>query len=81
MEMSALKVALLAAGTQTEGALHALHGELEHWLNLNLDSEELHAALLELASAGLVQLRDTTFATTAAGRAMMHEQWEEFFPA
>jgi hypothetical protein len=81
MEPDALKIAILAAGADTDIALPALHGELEHWLNRTLLSEELDAALDELAAAGLVQLGPETYVTNAAGRSMVAQHWETFFPA
>lgn len=81
MDLDALKVALLAAGAQAESAAAELHGELEHFLDRPLDSDALDAALAELAAAGLVEVRETRFAATERGRAVMLEHWEAFFPA
>jgi hypothetical protein len=81
MEMDALKLALLAASSQDEAALHALHGELEHFLDRQLASEDLNAALGELVAADLVELRRELFIATDAGRAAVIEYWEDFFPA
>lgn len=81
MEPNALKIAILAAGADTDIALSALHGELEHWLNRTLSSEELDAALDELAAAGLVRVNIATFTTTESGSAVVAEHWETFFPA
>jgi hypothetical protein len=81
MDLDALKVALLAAGAQAESAAAELHGELEHFLDRQLASDELDAALADLARAGLVELRDLRFTATERGRAVMLEHWEAFFPA
>jgi hypothetical protein len=81
MTLDALKVALLAAGSKEESAAAALHAELEHFLDRQLDGDDLDAAVAELSAAGLVVMRETRFAATAAGRAVMLEQWETFFPS
>ncbi len=81
MTLDALKVALLAAGAQEESAAAVLHAELEHFLDRQLASEDLDAALAELAEEGLVVMRETRFAATERGRAVMLEHWEAFFPA
>lgn len=81
MMLDALKIALLAAGAQAESAAGELHGELEHFLDRQLESDALDAALAELAEAGLVVVRGQRFLATDAGRAVMLEHWEAFFPA
>lgn len=81
MTLDALKVALLAAGAQAESAAAELHGELEHFLDRQLDSDALDAALAELAAEGLIVMRESRFAATDSGRALMLEHWEAFFPA
>jgi hypothetical protein len=81
MTLDALKVALLAAGAQAESAAVELHGELEHFLDRQLASDDLDAALAELAAEGLVIVREARFVATDSGRALMLEHWEAFFPA
>ncbi len=85
MEIDALRIALLAVCAPERAAPHRIHGELEHWLDRALASDEVDAALAELASRGLVSARRETaavaFLTTASGRALVAERWEEFFPA
>jgi superfamily II helicase len=81
MNLDALKVALLAAGVQAESAAGELHGELEHFLDRQIASDDLDAALAELDAAGLVAVRGERFVATDAGRAVMLEHWEAFFPA
>jgi hypothetical protein len=81
MTLDALKVALLAAGAQAESTAAALHGELEHFLDRQIDSEALDAALAELAAEGLVIVRDARFVATESGCALMLEHWEAYFPA
>ncbi len=81
MPVDALKVALLAAAAQHRVALHALHGELEHFLDRQLASDDLDAALAELAAEGLVEVTSELYLTTETGRTLMLAQWEEFFPA
>jgi coproporphyrinogen III oxidase-like Fe-S oxidoreductase len=81
MTLDALKVALLAAGTQDGAAAGRLHGELEHFLDRQIASDELDAAVADLAAAGLVVVSAERFAATDAGRATLREHWEAFFPA
>ena len=81
MSLDALKIALLAAGAKEASSAASLHAELEHFLDRQLHGDELDAALDALAAEGLVVLRETRFAATDAGRAVMLEHWEAFFPA
>jgi hypothetical protein len=84
MDIDALKVALLAVLSDERALVHRVHGELEHWLNRPLATDEIEAALAELEVHGLVAADRTTAAvawlTTGAGRAIVAERWEEFFP-
>jgi hypothetical protein len=84
MDIDALRVALLAACADEHALLHRIHGELEHWLNRSLATEDVEAALAELEAQGLVAAdRATTvvaYLTTDAGRVLVAERWEEFFP-
>jgi hypothetical protein len=84
MDIDALKVALLAVLSDERALVHRVHGELEHWLNRPLATDEIEAALAELEVHGLVAADRTTAAvawlTTRAGRAIVAEHWEEFFP-
>ncbi len=85
MEIAALRLALLAACASERAAPHRIHGELEHWLARPLASAEIDAALAELEAGGLVSAQReaaaVAFLTTADGRALVAERWEEFFPA
>ena len=84
MEIDALSLALLAACSDEQAFVHRLHGELEHWLNRPLATADIEAALAELEADGLVAADRRTAAvaylTTEAGRAVVAERWEEFFP-
>ena len=84
MEIDALRIALLAVCSSEDALLHRIHGELEHWLSRQLATAEVEAALAELAGDGLLAIhRDVAppaYATTDAGRALVAERWEEFFP-
>jgi hypothetical protein len=84
-EIDALRIALLAACSDEHALLHRIHGELEHWLNRPLPTEEVEAALAWLEARGLVAAdRATTvvaYLTTESGRVIVAERWEEFFPA
>lgn len=85
MDIDALRLALLAACADEQARLHRIHGELEHWLNRSLATEDIEAALAELEAHGLVAAdRATTtvvaYLTTDAGRVIVAERWEEFFP-
>lgn len=81
MTPDALQLALLAAAVEGESSPAELHGELEHFLNRQLASEDLEAALAHLAAAGCVVLRAERYAATDAGRALVLAHWETFFPA
>jgi DNA-binding PadR family transcriptional regulator len=81
MEIDALRLALLAAAVQDNASAATLHGELEHFLNRQLASDELDAALADLAAGGLVVVRAERYTATDAGRALVLEHWEAFFPA
>jgi hypothetical protein len=93
MELDTLKIALLAACGTEDGLVHHLHGELEHWLDRPLASTEIEAALSELVGHGFLTVRppteafegrreavQTAYLTTEAGRVLVSERWEEFFP-
>ncbi len=84
MEIDALRIALLAVCAPEHAVPHRIHGELEHWLDRALATAEVDAALAELESRGLVsahrEAAAVAFLTTADGRAVVAERWEEFFP-
>ena len=84
MDLDALRLALLAACAHEPAFLHRIHGELEHWLNRSLATEDIEAVLAELEAHGLVAGDRTTtvvaYLTTDAGRVVVAERWEEFFP-
>ncbi len=85
MEIDALKIALLAACASERALVHRIHGELEHWLNRPLGTDEVARALAELQSLALVAACWTddgapAFQTTGNGRAIVEARWEEFFP-
>ena len=85
MEIDALKIALLAAGAPEDVHVPGIHGELEHWLDRQLGTDELDAAVGELQSLMLVAMSPSSdgrvmFRTTDAGRAIVAARWEEFFP-
>ena len=83
-EIDALRLALLAACADERALVHRIHGELEHWLNRPLESDAIEAALAELEAHGLVAADRATavvaYLTTDAGRVIVAERWEEFFP-
>jgi hypothetical protein len=83
-EIDALRIALLAACADGQTLVHRVHGELEHWLNRSLATDDVEAALAELEAHGLVAANRTTavaaYLTTDAGRVIVAERWEEFFP-
>ena len=54
---------------------------VSHFLNRQLSSDELEAALGELTHAGFVTARSMGYVTTCSGREIVAAQWEEFFPA
>ena len=82
--IDALRIALLAVCSPEHAAVHRIHGELEHWLNRQLATADIEAALAELESGGLVAAhRETAQAawlTTDTGRTLVAARWEEFFP-
>jgi hypothetical protein len=84
-EIDALRLALLAACADERALVHRIHGELEHWLNRPLETDAIEAALAELEAHGLVAADRATavvaYLTTDAGRVIVAERWEEFFPA
>ena len=84
MDLDALRLALLAACSDEQALVHRIHGELEHWLNRPLATEDIEAALAELEAHGFVAAaRETTtvaYVTTETGRVLVAERWEEFFP-
>ena len=84
MDIDALRLALLAACAEERALLHRIHGELEHWLNRSLASADVEAALAELEAHGFVAADRTTtvvaYLTTDAGRVLVAQRWEEFFP-
>jgi DNA-binding PadR family transcriptional regulator len=84
MEVDALELALLAVLSNERELVHRIHGELEHWLNRSLATADIDAALAELEARGLVAAErmgaDAGYLTTDAGRVLVAERWEEFFP-
>jgi DNA-binding PadR family transcriptional regulator len=82
--IDALRIALLAVCNEGQTPIHRVHGELEHWLNRSLATDEIEAALADLEAHGLVAADRATAAvaylTTEAGRVIVAERWEEFFP-
>jgi hypothetical protein len=84
MELDALRLALLAICSAEHAAVHRIHGELEHWLNRQLATDEIEAALAELQAGGLVAVRreapHAAWLTTDSGRVTVADRWEEFFP-
>jgi hypothetical protein len=82
--IDALRLALLAACSNEQALVHRIHGELEHWLNRPLASDDIEAALAELEAHGLVAADRASaviaYLTTDAGRVIVAERWEEFFP-
>lgn len=84
MDLDRLKVALLAVCVPEDALAYRLHGELEHWLDRPLSSAEIEAALDELVGYGLIVVRHVsvpaTYLTTDAGREVVSQRWEEFFP-
>jgi len=47
MEIDALRIALLAVCSPEDALLHRIHGELEHWLNRQLATADVEAALAQ----------------------------------
>jgi len=84
LDLDTLKIALLAACGPEDALAHRLHGELEHWLDRPLASAEIEAALCELVRHGLLAVRreslQAAYLTTEAGRLLVSQRWEEFFP-
>jgi hypothetical protein len=84
MEIDSLRMALLAVFAPERTHLHRVHGELEHWLNRPLATEDIEAALVQLEAHGLVaadrESACVAFLTTEDGRALVATRWEEFFP-
>ena len=84
METDALRIALLAVCSDERAPVHRIHGELEHWLARPLATEAIESALAELEAHGLVAADRVTavvaYLTTDAGRVLVAERWEEFFP-
>ena len=84
MEIDALRIALLAVCSPEHVVVHRIHGEVEHWLNRQIATAEIEAALAELAGDGLVVVRretaQVTYLTTEFGRTLVATRWEEFFP-
>jgi len=60
MEIDALRIALLAVCAPDHALLHRIHGELEHWLNRQLATDEIETALAELAANDLVEILGCT---------------------
>ena len=84
MELDALRLALLAVCSPEQAVVHRIHGELEHWLNRQLATGDIEAALAELETGGLIAARrepaPAAWRTTDAGRTLVAARWEEFFP-
>jgi hypothetical protein len=84
MEIDSLRMALLAVCSPERTVLHRVHGELEHWLNRPLATDDVEAALAQLESLGLMSVHresaHVAFITTDDGRALVAARWEEFFP-
>ena len=84
MELDALRLALLAVCSPEHAVVHRIHGELEHWLNRQLATADIEAALAELEAGGLVAARgeamQAAWLTTDSGRTLVAARWEEFFP-
>lgn len=84
MDLDSLRIALLALCTPGRTHLHRVHGELEHWLNRPLATEEIAEALARLESSGLVAVDreggELAFLATEHGAALAVARWEEFFP-
>jgi DNA-binding PadR family transcriptional regulator len=84
MDLDALRLALLAACSDEHALVHRIHGELEHWLHRPLATDAIEAALVDLEAHGLVAADRATavvaYLTTDAGRVLVAERWEEFFP-
>jgi len=82
--IDALRIALLAACSDERALVHRIHGELEYWLARPLATEAIESALAELEAHGLVAADRATavvaYLTTDAGRVIVAERWEEFFP-
>jgi hypothetical protein len=84
LEIDALRIALLAVCSPEHAVVHRIHGELEHWLNRQLVTADIEAALAELEGGGLVAVRreaaQAAWLTTDSGRTLVAARWEEFFP-
>lgn len=84
IEIDALRIALLAVCAPEHATVLRIHGELEHWLNRQLATVDIEAALAALESGGLVAARreaaHAAWLTTEAGRTVVAAHWEEFFP-
>jgi hypothetical protein len=84
IEIDALRIALLAACASEHVLVHRIHGELEHWLNRQLATGDIEAALAELEAGGFVAVRrepaPTAWLATDSGRTLVAARWEEFFP-
>jgi len=84
MEIDPLRIALLAVCSPERTLLHRVHGELEHWLNRPLATDDVETALARLEALGLVvahrESAQVAFITTDDGRALVAARWEEFFP-
>ena len=84
IEIDALRIALLAVCSPEHTVVHRIHGELEHWLNRQLATADIEAALAALEGGGLVAARreaaQAAWLTTDSGRTLVAARWEEFFP-
>jgi len=84
IQIDALRIALLAVCSPEHAVVHRIHGELEYWLNRQLATADIEAALAELEAGGLVAARPgpapVVWCTTDSGRTLVAARWEEFFP-
>ena len=85
MDLDALRLALLAACADEQALLHRIHGELEHWLEpLARDRGHRSGARASSRRTGssppTARRRCVAYLTTDAGRVLVAERWEEFFP-
>ncbi len=84
IQIDALRIALLAVCSPEDAVVHRIHGELEHWLNRQLATADIEAALAELEAGGLIAARreaaQAAWLTTDSGRTLVAARWEEFFP-